>query len=120
MKRGQKKKERGQKAQRKKKQKKRKKTMICLQVKKLRRDYNEKKKNETMATKNIEKPISFSAESPNFKAGLKRTSTMAFERTGAVVQDFLEFFKTPMNTEPESCKNSSLSRERTVLIDRFA
>lgn len=94
--------------------------MICLQVKKLRRDYNEEKKNETMATKNIEKPISFSAESPNFKAGLKRTSTMAFERTGAVAQDFLEFFKTPMNTEPESRKNSSLSRERAALIDRFA
>lgn len=94
--------------------------MICLRVEKRRRDYNEKKKNETTATKNIEKPISFCAESPNFKAGLKRTSTMAFERTGAAVQDFLEFFKTPMNTEPESRKNSSLPRERTALIDRFA
>lgn len=120
MKRDRKKKKRGKKAQRKKKQRKRKKMMICLRVGKLQRDYNEKKKNETTATENIEKPISFCAESPNFKAGLKRTSTMAFERTGAAVQDFLEFFKTPMNTEPESRKNSSLPRERTALIDRFA
>lgn len=67
--------------------------MICLQVKKLRRDYNEKKKNETMAAKNIEKPISFSAESPNFKAGLKRTSTMAFERTVQWCRTFWNFSK---------------------------